>query len=52
MGPAPPRVATRKERSRTLTPILERPVPPPMEKARAPEWYQPKVQGKTERGVA
>ncbi|RPB20773.1 hypothetical protein L211DRAFT_491850 [Terfezia boudieri ATCC MYA-4762] len=43
MGPTPLRVATRKERSRTLTPILERPVPPPMEPSQAPEWYQPKI---------
>ncbi|KAF8457246.1 hypothetical protein BGX38DRAFT_1139545 [Terfezia claveryi] len=42
MGPTPLRAATRKERSRTLTPILERPVPPPMEPSQAPEWYQPK----------
>lgn len=36
----PPRVVGRKEKSRALTPILERPVPPPMERAQAPEWYQ------------
>ncbi|KAF8427398.1 hypothetical protein EV426DRAFT_405519 [Tirmania nivea] len=47
MGPAPARAATRRERSRTLTPILERPVPPPMETAQAPKWYQPRIQGKT-----